>query len=216
MKITKLGILNGDRFAVGGKDVPPVARIVSTLEMTDDSVILQFPLIIGVGAAAREVLLDVPFSSSVLSDQLTEPSNINPAGGFTFDAGKYVAGFMYKDQVFVAIADYLADDSEEMAVLLIKRQVLAEDNKIKRLRQEVDALERVIEQVEGPKREPIPEAVKLVVWARDGGKCVKCGSDRDLHFDHIIPVSKGGGNSEANIQILCERCNLQKGSKIAF
>lgn len=61
----------------------------------------------------------------------------------------------------------------------------------------------------------IPTAVKLEVWKRDKGTCVKCGSQNNLHFDHIIPYSKGGSSLVAeNIQILCARHNLQKRDKI--
>lgn len=57
----------------------------------------------------------------------------------------------------------------------------------------------------------IPTDVKVAVWQRDKGKCVKCGSDINLHYDHIIPFSKGGSSTTAaNIQLLCARCNLQK------
>lgn len=61
----------------------------------------------------------------------------------------------------------------------------------------------------------IPSAVKLDVWRRDKGRCVICGSTDNLHFDHIIPYSKGGSSLVAeNIQILCARHNLQKKDKI--
>lgn len=61
----------------------------------------------------------------------------------------------------------------------------------------------------------IPTSVKLEVWRRDKGRCVKCGSRDNLHFDHIIPYSKGGSSLVAeNIQILCARHNLQKRDKI--
>jgi 5-methylcytosine-specific restriction endonuclease McrA len=63
-------------------------------------------------------------------------------------------------------------------------------------------------------REPIPSAVRAFVWKRDGGSCVICGSQEKLEFDHIIPVAKGGGNTERNIQLLCERCNRVKGTRI--
>jgi len=77
-------------------------------------------------------------------------------------------------------------------------------------------LEAAIEYTKsGPRRDPIPEDVKLLVWTRDGGACVRCGSKKELHFDHVIPVAKGGGNFEANIQILCQPCNLKKADKIA-
>jgi hypothetical protein len=38
----------------------------------------------------------------------------------------------------------------------------------------------------------IPTAVKLQVWKRDKERCVECGSIDNLHFDHIIPWSRGG------------------------
>ena len=61
----------------------------------------------------------------------------------------------------------------------------------------------------------IPTAVKNEVWRRDGGRCVRCGADNDLHFDHIIPFSKGGSSiTTANVQLLCARHNLQKGAGI--
>ncbi|HEY0898367.1 MAG TPA: HNH endonuclease signature motif containing protein, partial [Sphingobacteriaceae bacterium] len=61
----------------------------------------------------------------------------------------------------------------------------------------------------------IPTSVKLAVWARDRGKCVTCGSTDNLHFDHILPYSKGGTSLKAdNIQLLCARHNLQKSAKI--
>jgi hypothetical protein len=37
----------------------------------------------------------------------------------------------------------------------------------------------------------IPSEVKLEVWKRDKGRCVKCGSTDNLHFDHVLPFSKG-------------------------
>jgi hypothetical protein len=61
----------------------------------------------------------------------------------------------------------------------------------------------------------IPTNVKLKVWARDGGRCVTCGATDELHFDHIVPFSKGGTSLKAeNIQLLCARHNLEKSAKI--
>jgi hypothetical protein len=61
----------------------------------------------------------------------------------------------------------------------------------------------------------IPASVKLEVWKRDKGRCIKCGSQNNLHFDHIIPYSKGGSSLVAeNIQILCARHNIEKKDKI--
>jgi hypothetical protein len=63
-------------------------------------------------------------------------------------------------------------------------------------------------------RTQISEKVRIYVWRRDGGKCVLCNSQEKLEYDHIIPVSKGGSNTERNIRLLCERCNREKGDKI--
>lgn len=61
----------------------------------------------------------------------------------------------------------------------------------------------------------IPTQVKLEVWKRDKGKCVTCGATDELHFDHIVPYSKGGTSLVAeNIQLLCARHNLEKRDKI--
>lgn len=63
-------------------------------------------------------------------------------------------------------------------------------------------------------RKPIQDDVKMTVWQRDNGKCVKCGGRENLEFDHIIPFSKGGSNTERNIQLLCESCNREKYNNI--
>ncbi len=60
----------------------------------------------------------------------------------------------------------------------------------------------------------IPQEVKAQVWQRDGGRCVECGDGHYLEFDHVIPLSRGGATSAANLQILCRACNRAKGARI--
>ncbi len=61
----------------------------------------------------------------------------------------------------------------------------------------------------------IPSEVKKEVWKRDEGKCVQCGSRKNLHFDHDLPFSKGGTSlSSKNVKLLCIKHNLQKSGKI--
>jgi hypothetical protein len=65
------------------------------------------------------------------------------------------------------------------------------------------------------RRRLIPSAVKQAVWKRDQGKCVECGATDELHFDHVVPFSKGGTSLTAeNVQLLCARHNLQKSANI--
>jgi len=60
----------------------------------------------------------------------------------------------------------------------------------------------------------IPGEIQREVYERDHGKCTKCGSKENLHFDHILPYSKGGSSKVvSNIQLLCAKHNLQKGAK---
>jgi hypothetical protein len=68
---------------------------------------------------------------------------------------------------------------------------------------------------EPEKRRIIPTEVKRAVWKRDGGKCVTCGATNELHFDHIIPWSRGGSSIVSdNVQLLCARHNIAKHAKI--
>lgn len=61
----------------------------------------------------------------------------------------------------------------------------------------------------------IPPHIKIAVYRRDQGRCRVCGAKDQIHFDHILPFSKGGTSLIAeNIQLLCARHNLSKSNKI--
>jgi hypothetical protein len=69
--------------------------------------------------------------------------------------------------------------------------------------------------LDAERRRIIPTAVKLEVWKRDGGRCCICGATDELHFDHIVPFSRGGSSlTSENIQLLCVRHNLLKRDRI--
>ena len=63
-------------------------------------------------------------------------------------------------------------------------------------------------------RTTIPMDIASAVWNRDGGKCCFCSSKKNLEFDHIIPVSKGGATTFSNLQLLCKSCNITKSNNI--
>jgi 5-methylcytosine-specific restriction endonuclease McrA len=58
------------------------------------------------------------------------------------------------------------------------------------------------------------------ILKRDGFICWIClypisgGTLREIHFDHIIPLSKGGSHTEDNIQVAHVKCNLRKHASI--
>lgn len=82
-------------------------------------------------------------------------------------------------------------------------------------RNEIPLGNNLVSQLKTEKRSRrISQKVKDKVWRRDEGKCVECGSNENLEFDHIIPFSKGGANTYRNIQLLCQNCNRSKSNKI--
>ena len=63
------------------------------------------------------------------------------------------------------------------------------------------------------RRKSIDPSVRLHVYERDAYSCVVCGTNQNLTLDHIIPVAKGGGNEESNLQTMCLEDNIRKGAK---
>jgi 5-methylcytosine-specific restriction endonuclease McrA len=53
----------------------------------------------------------------------------------------------------------------------------------------------------------IPAEIKRKVAERDQHRCVKCGSQRFLQYDHRQPWALGGDHSVENIRLLCFQCN---------
>lgn len=58
-------------------------------------------------------------------------------------------------------------------------------------------------------RKRISKAKRQRIYARDGYQCLACGQaePHQLTLDHILPISKGGTNSDDNLQTLCRHCN---------
>lgn len=56
----------------------------------------------------------------------------------------------------------------------------------------------------------IPNITKKLVFERDRGQCVKCGSRYKLEFDHIKPFSAGGESTFGNLRLLCFSCNQRR------
>jgi len=159
---------------------------------------------IGVGTTARFVQFDLDLNSYIPdSTEPTRPLNesLMPPDGLWVYNG-----------VLVNVRDSEGFTFNEI-MLQIKHAVIRQEKSFSRMRREIEAFEN-IDLLDTARRERIPDSVRLFVWQRDQGKCIKCGSKEKLEFDHVIPVSKGGSNTERNIQLLCEQCNRTKGATI--
>ena len=54
---------------------------------------------------------------------------------------------------------------------------------------------------------PLPSGwVRMYVWRRDRGRCVRCAGRKGVWFDYIVPVRAGGSHTEQNIRLMCGRC----------
>ena len=53
----------------------------------------------------------------------------------------------------------------------------------------------------------IPAPIRRVVLARDRGRCQCCGRRRYVDLHHIVPVSRGGKHSRANLTVVCSACH---------
>ena len=58
-----------------------------------------------------------------------------------------------------------------------------------------------------------PPLCNRTLFRRDDHRCLYCGSQfrrSELTRDHVIPISRGGGNKWENVVAACKRCNWLK------
>lgn len=63
-------------------------------------------------------------------------------------------------------------------------------------------------------RPPLPIALRELVMARDGRKCVYCGTEERLSMDHIRPFTQGGTTEASNLVTACQTCNIIAGNRL--
>lgn len=61
----------------------------------------------------------------------------------------------------------------------------------------------------------------LKLWTEFSGSCPLCAKKlrigvQKYHYDHIVPLAKGGSHTQGNIQITHARCNRTKGAKLTI
>lgn len=66
-------------------------------------------------------------------------------------------------------------------------------------------------------RVELTRRLKAHIWGMTSGRCWYCSRHlnpfTNLHFDHVIPISRGGSNDVTNFVPCCAPCNTLKGTK---
>ncbi len=139
---------------------------------------------------------DIPRSSKLLSPKVVDQPAVTPGGKLT------------QNGMFAKAAEKAKSGSALPELVAVYEKIHAE------LSEDAETVHTTSSD-EPIHNRLIPSAVKLEVWKRDKGRCVLCGGQRNLHFDHDLPFSKGGSSLlAANIRLLCAKHNLLKGAKI--
>ena len=56
---------------------------------------------------------------------------------------------------------------------------------------------------------------RRALFARDGGRCMYCGTTTGrLTLDHVVPRSRGGESVWDNVVTSCAPCNMRKGHRL--
>jgi HNH endonuclease len=135
-------------------------------------------------------------------DQAQALQEEEPVALFTLDRRSY---WWFHDCI------YWDDDS--LSAEDVKALVLQRERSQQRKLQTAHSLMRA-EEDGRPTRTPVPVEIRRAVFERDGGKCVECGSNFDLQYDHILPVARGGATTVENLQLLCVDCNQRKSDSL--
>lgn len=196
----------------GGMQAGDFAGILTNLEPLEGATseaewLLE--ITIGEGADARSLDLNLPpfIKNDDFEKSFHTPIQLFHKNGRSF--------WYFKEKIYkTSRSKFLPHEIEEIE-LRIKLHDFEESQEVSKLRRKVSNLISAIENSsKSNSRRRIPDDVQVAVFSRDGGQCVKCDSNEELHFDHVIPFSKGGSDTVENIQILCRTCNLKKSASI--
>lgn len=120
---------------------------------------------------------------------------------------------LFRGNVFLASRVPSNEDKEEEIFLLAEDQLNKKRIKSLRLRTRVERQRRMLARggtVNSIRRRSLPDDLVSFILERDK-VCQECGGEENLQLDHIIPVSRGGNDSETNLRLLCGDCNRRRG-----
>jgi len=187
-----------------GHNISMKLSIIGKAKLEDDFIRLQFPRRGGdnwyktnAGIGIWNTQQKEPVTTGLFEPFLERPQN---------------SFWLFRGYLVVVDQAERTMQPEELKVH-VKHFIFRKEDKFSKMKKEVERFER-FEKLQPIYREQIPEDIRMYVWRRDNGKCVQCGSNRLLEFDHVIPVSEGGSSTERNLQLLCSVCNKKKSNKI--
>lgn len=192
-----------------GSDLVAIAETVICFEAGDDEAVLQLTARPPASGPARAIALSY-------------------RGRSLWRSGRLPAALEVLNDA-VTVGTRLGDDEREnlTALRYLRARALLESGNIGQALRDLHAVQAaehdfldvhdLVTEASTPGRRAragIPTEVRREVFDRDGGRCVECGSNFDIQYDHIIPFSVGGSSTVENLQILCADCNRRKGARI--
>lgn len=141
----------------------------------------------------------------------TEPSPLPPERVRVITSEFYAVNFNFSEktmELWEEVRDLLSHkrkSQDEMIQIVLSKAI----QQLRVEKYKLNALPRTPVAKPCTKRS-IPHHIKKLVYLRDGGKCVKCGSKYKVEFDHIVPFSHGGSHTEQNLRLLCFSCNQRR------
>ena len=70
-------------------------------------------------------------------------------------------------------------------------------------------------EIDMAQRKEISSYVREGLYRGQKGRCMYCGHEvplEDIQVDHKTPITRGGSDSDKNLQLLCASCNSRKGA----
>lgn len=136
-----------------------------------------------------------------------------------FRKKRKLEAFMSMKQI-VAASDYRVFNFEffrsqrtEYVLRMTLRQIMEIDDELEEIDYETSRNKYYAKN----QRKLMTKELRHRIIERDNYTCQICGKympdEVGLHVDHIIPIKKGGKSVASNLQVLCDKCNLHKGTK---
>jgi hypothetical protein len=157
--------------------------------------------------AGEKIILDLKIQGPIWQLSKSEPVILTFVGNMLELSSPYVHILLFQNCFYYVKKDHTP---EELKLLVFEA---ADKDRIKFERLKSKYYSESSQEIKF-NRPRISEEVRIAVWRRDEGKCVRCGSRENLEYDHIIPISQGGSNTVRNIELLCEKCNRAKSNNI--